>query len=64
MHQHFQEGLIADAFTSSDLAGLCEIGFRQAVAICTLLFLFSSATSFDPPAVLPFDWASPDFCFT
>jgi hypothetical protein len=34
------------------------------MAICTLLFLFSIATSLDPPAVVPFDWASSDFCFT
>src|SRR3972149_10875730 len=29
-HEHFQKGLIANALAFRDLAGLCEISFRQA----------------------------------
>ena len=29
MHQHFQEGLVANALSVRDLAGLREIGFGQ-----------------------------------
>ena len=29
-HEHFQEGLVTDALAFGDLAGLREIGFRQA----------------------------------
>jgi hypothetical protein len=28
MHEHLEQGLIAQAFALSQLAGLCDIGFR------------------------------------
>jgi hypothetical protein len=54
VHQHFQEGLVANALSVRDLAGLREVGFRQADCDLDAALLIQQRNQARSPGLGPF----------